>query len=263
MTDLQVLVEAWRRSTDDVLTLLSKLAEGEWERPTDCPGWTVRHVVAHLAAVEHELATGDGAAPLSESAREVPSAYTQAGVEAREDRTPAELTAELRTATSRRSEQLADLAPTDPAGAPDRTPGAIGWDWRTLLRNRVIDVWVHEQDIRRATGRPGGMTSPGADVVYATFTAALPYVIGKRAGAAPGTSVIVQIDNRVTAYSVDDDGRCRLVDTVTQPATRLQMDLETFTVLAAGRRDPAACRVSVQGDARLGERILRSMAVTP
>jgi uncharacterized protein (TIGR03083 family) len=262
MTDLQVLVEAWRSTTDSVLTLLSDLPEHEWDLPTDCPGWDVRHVAAHLAAVEDELAGGAGPAVAAGDAREVSSAYTQAGVDARADHTPAQLIEEIRAAAAIRYARLGNLA-AEPTATPDRTPGGIGWDWRTLLRNRVLDVWVHEQDIRRAVKRPGGMQGPGAEVTYATLIAAVPYVIGKRAAAPPGTTVVVQVGARVTAYSVDEDGRCRLVDRVDHPTTRLSMDMETFTVLAAGRRDPASCTVAVEGDARLAERILRSLAVTP
>jgi uncharacterized protein (TIGR03083 family) len=262
MTDLQVLVEAWRSTTDSVLTLLSDLTEREWDLPTDCPGWDVRHVVAHLAAVEDELAGGEGPVDVAEGTRNVPATYTQAGVDARADHSPAQLIEEIRAASTTRYDQVARVG-ADPVAAADRTPGGIDWDWRTLLRNRVVDVWVHEQDIRRATGRPGGMRGPGAEVTYAAFIAAVPYVVGKRADAPPGMTVVMQVDSRVTAFSVDDDGRCRLVDTVSRPATRLSMDMETFTVLAAGRRDPAGCRVTVEGDARLAERILRSLAVTP
>lgn len=263
MTDLQVLVRAWRQSTDDLIGLVAELDQHEWERPTDCPGWTVRDIVAHLAAIEDELASGDASSALAEGTREVPSAYTQAGVDARAHHSPAELLAELRAATSTRADQLAEVELDDPRGAPDRTPGGIGWDWQTLLRNRAIDVWVHEQDIRRATRRPGAMHSAGADIVHATFAAALPYIVGKRAGVPPGTNVVIQVDDAVTAYSVDDSGRCRWVDHASDPSTTLRMDRETFTLLGAGRRDPAACQVAVEGDARLAKDILRAMAVTP
>lgn len=260
-----MFIDAWQQSTDDVLTLLSELEPEDWDQPTDCPGWSVHDVVAHLAAVEHEMATGQGpgADVLRDGAREVVSSYTDAGVALRVDRTPDELTGELRTATAQRTDQLARLAPEDPAGTPDRTPGGIGWDWQTLLRNRAVDMWVHEQDLRRAVDRAGSMHSPGAEITSAVFAATLPYVIGKRAAAPPGTTVLVRIDDRVTAYSVDESGRCRLTDSVDDPTVRLGMDRETFTALAAGRRDPAGARVTVDGDARLAERILRSMAVTP
>ena len=80
---------------------------------------------------------------------------------ARRDATPDELINEIReSATKRRTFLLTD--PPDDAGElPPKTPGDIPWTWETLLRNRPLDVWMHEQDVRRAVGRPGGLdTAP-------------------------------------------------------------------------------------------------------
>jgi hypothetical protein len=41
------------------------------------------------------------------------------------------------------------------------------------------------------------------------------------------------------------------------------MDLETYVILAGGRRAPADVEVSVTGDEELGRRVLAAMAVTP
>jgi hypothetical protein len=41
------------------------------------------------------------------------------------------------------------------------------------------------------------------------------------------------------------------------------MDLETYVVLAGGRRDPTEVEVTVTGDERLGLRVLVAMALTP
>ena len=41
------------------------------------------------------------------------------------------------------------------------------------------------------------------------------------------------------------------------------MDLETYVVLAGGRRAPEDVDVSVTGDDALGRRVLAAMAVTP
>ncbi|MPZ95092.1 MAG: maleylpyruvate isomerase family mycothiol-dependent enzyme [Propionibacteriales bacterium] len=264
MSELTTYADAWRQACQDFLRLLSELDPDDWRRSTDCPGWTVHDVVAHVASLERELADHVRQGDIADGSRDVVTTYTKIGVDARRGHSPDQLVAELTDAVGRRCDQLAAAPPTDPAGRPDHTPGGIDWDWRTLLRNRTIDVWVHEQDIRRATGRPGGMSSPGADLVAATFGAAFPYVIGKRAGADPGTTVVVEIDGTESAYAVDDSGRCRSVDELPAgPSTRLSMDRETLTILGAGRRDPADVQVEMAGDQDLGLRILHGMAVTP
>jgi uncharacterized protein (TIGR03083 family) len=133
-----------------------------------------------------------------------------------------------------------------------------------LLHNRVIDLWVHEQDIRRAVDRPGDLDTPAAQIVTDVFVGALPYVIGKRAGAAPGSTVMVTVDGRSLGFEVGSDGRCRPTDALPEaPTARLSMTAETLTVLGAGRRDPLTMDVKVTGDRELAERILQAMAVTP
>jgi uncharacterized protein (TIGR03083 family) len=261
---LAAYVAAWKGCAADVEELLLALDEADWARDTDCPGWTVRDVAAHLAALESELAGAPG--PRMDqvaAATNVTTAYTQAGIEERRDRTPQQLIDEFTEAVQRRAAELDADPPTDPKASPPRNPGGVGWDWQTLLRNRVVDLWVHEQDIRRAVDRPGDLDTPAAEIVTATFLAALPYVIGKRAGAEPGTTVVVVVDGRELAYEVDGDGRCRPADTTPEsPTARLEMDAETLAVLAAGRRDPLTVDVGVDGDRELAERILQGMAVT-
>ncbi|MGH3368153.1 MAG: maleylpyruvate isomerase family mycothiol-dependent enzyme [Nocardioidaceae bacterium] len=265
MDRLASYVSAWKHCAIDVEELLGSLDDEDWERQTDCPGWTVRDITAHLAAIESVLA-GDPGPDIdlaASGARDVTSAYTDAGVEARGDHTPAALVAEFVDAVERRAAELDADPPTDPHAVPPHTPGGIGWDMQTLLRNRVIDLWVHEQDIRRAVRRPTRMDTPAAEVVSATFAAAMPFVIGKRAGAPPGTEVVMTVDGQETAYVVDPDGRCRTTEeTPPNPAVRLDLDAETLTLLGAGRRDPLTVDVRLSGDRDLGERILRAMAVT-
>ena len=53
---LATLVAAWSSSADDVLALAGTLDEAEMAAATDLPGWTVQDVIAHLAALEAELA---------------------------------------------------------------------------------------------------------------------------------------------------------------------------------------------------------------
>ncbi len=256
-------VEAWYDSARSVLGLAGGLSDPDWRSTTDCPGWTVHDVVAHLAAIEHELATGQRPA-VEVSGTTVISDYTQAGVDERREMPPADLVDQLRAAVQTRRDLLESSSPVDLASRPDRTPGGIDWDWRTLLRNRAIDMWVHEQDIRRAIGRPGGMNGPGARLTASTFLSALPFVIARRAGAPAGSVITLVLDGTHFDYAVGADGRCRAIEEAPGPATvTLRMDTEALTILGAGRRDPALVGVHVDGDHALGDRVLAGLAVTP
>jgi uncharacterized protein (TIGR03083 family) len=246
-----------------VLGLAGGLSETDWRAATDCPGWTVHDVVAHLAAIEHELATGQR--PVVEiSGTTAVSEYTEAGVAERRTMPPADLVEQLRAGVQTRRDLLEASPPDDLSARADRAPGNIGWDWRTLLRNRAIDMWVHEQDIRRALGRPGGMNGPGARLTASTFLAALPFVIARRAAAPAGAVVTLVLDGTHFDFAVTDDGHCAAVESASGLATvTLRMDTEALTILGAGRRDPAIVGVHIDGDRELGARVLAGMAVTP
>lgn len=281
MSSLRDLVMVWSSACADFSALAKKLDDLEWSLPTDCPGWSVQDIVAHAAALEAELA-GDPIplADAGETSEHVRAAhikaahikndrgvYTESGVLARRDRTPAQLIAEFDDAVARRTVQLSEEPLDDPEATPPLTPGHAPWSWATLLRNRPVDIWVHEQDIRRAVGRPGQLDSAAARHTQATFGAALPYVVAKRAQVSPGSTVVVDVTGPVSevyVVAVDQHGRGSLLDVEpAEPVARLTMNSETFTILGAGRREPAALPVKIEGDEDVAHRVLVSMAVTP
>lgn len=268
MTSLQTYVDAWSDSCRAVIGLAGELRPDDWDRPSDCPGWSVHDILAHLAALEHELAydTVEPEAEVVDEAGRVTAAYTQLGVDARADRTPSQLVTELDDAVSVRADRLRDL-PSDPSAQPPHTPGGIGWDWPTLLRNRAIDAWVHEQDIRRAVGRAGRMDAPGARVTTETFTAGMGYVLGKQVAPPAGTTVVWRVRGAVPfelALTVGEDERARPTDSVPDdPSATLGMDNETFTILAAGRHPRTGVPVELGGDPKVCGTVLARMSVTP
>ena len=263
-------VSAWKAVVDDVVTLLRSLDDTDWVRPTDLPGWDVKGVAAHLAHLESELAgVKQKRVELPERAHySAPSArYTELGLVARQEMTGPQITAELAEAAQARHLQLLADPPTDGKGNPPRTPGKIGWDWETLLSNRVLDVWMHEQDIRRAVGRPGGMTGPGAEHTVATFTRSFPYAVGKRVAPPSGTTVVLDVTGVSPvhlAVEINESGRAVPTTSETgEPSVALRMGVETFVMLAGGRRPAPDLDVEVRGDEELGRRVLEAMAVTP
>jgi uncharacterized protein (TIGR03083 family) len=263
-------VDAWERAVEDVVALLRSLAPEDWSRPTDLPGWDVRAVAAHLAHLESELA-GNEQTPV-----EVPelahvtsplAVYTEMGPLARASWAPVQIIDELESSAEARLEALRADPPTDSKLVPAITPGNIGWSWETLLSNRPLDVWMHEQDIRRAVGRPGGLDSPAAAHTAGVFARGLGFVVGKRVAPAPGTTVVLDVAGPHpvhTAVGVGDDGRgTTLAFDPQDPTVTLRMDLETFILLAGGRVAPSDVRVEVEGNQELGAQVIAAMAVTP
>jgi len=143
-----------------LLAMLHPLTGEDWARPTDCPGWTVRDMVAHVNGAAEEAVSRKVQARHLLMARtrdrKVPTVDSLSAqqVADRRRRAPEELVAEL--------ERLGPAAPR----ARSRTPG--------LVRNRPMpagsgclpgdtmaylidviysrDVWMHRIDIARATG---------------------------------------------------------------------------------------------------------------
>lgn len=267
---LEQHIETWRHVVAENVALLRELDEADWERPTDLPGWDVRCVAAHLAHLESDLAGNP------QKQVEVPEAphvvglmgqYTESGAIARADWTTEQIIDELQSAAAKRHADLLAMLPLDPKAPADGFAGLIGWSWATLLSNRPLDQWMHQQDIRRAVGRPGGLDSPGARHVLQVFAKSLPFVLAKKAGAAPGTTVVVDVTgpNATTlAAAVGEDGRGALLpEAPVEPTVRITTDFETFMILSGGRRTPDQVSVKVEGDQALGAQVLANMGVTP
>jgi uncharacterized protein (TIGR03083 family) len=261
-------VAAYEQTVRAVIGLAEGFTDAEWDLPTDCPGWTVKDVVSHLVSAE-ELFMGD---PLpSHDLPDLPHVknelgrLVEVGVDVRRPLPGAEVLAQLKTTLERRLATLREVDPASEAPQPDGRKG----DHTRLMRFRAFDCWIHEQDIRRATGRPGGLDAPAGVQTWQVMSPGLPFVVAKRAGARPGDTVVFEITGarRHTAVvTVDEKGRGSLDEASPapgHPTVRLGLDWEDYTKLAAGRCGPDAVKAVVEGDRELAGRILENMAVTP
>ncbi len=265
---LTAYVAVWWQAIDDLTTLLEQVADEDWSTPTDLPGWDVHAVAAHTAHLEALLAGAEhDQVEIGEPAHVhgAMGQFTEQGVVARRDRTPDELINEIRSSATARHTGLLAEPPTDPTAPAPGVFGQIGWDTVRVLRNRPLDVWMHEQDVRRALDRPGNLDSPAALHTADYLAESLGYVVGKRVGAPAGTTVVLEVvEHAPVAVAVGDDGRAaRLPEVPAEPTTRIRTDRGTFVLLAGGRRPVPAGAVVVEGDDALGRRVADSFAVTP
>jgi uncharacterized protein (TIGR03083 family) len=271
MTDQERLagyIDVWWRAVDDFLGLLEEVPAEQWSTPTDLAGWDVRAVASHTAHLESILA---GAPEESAEVGEPPhitglmGLYTEIGVVNRREASPDEIINEIRSATTARHTALLADPPTDGSAKPEAIFGGVPWDWETLLRNRPLDIWTHEQDVRRAIGRPGNLDSPPAQHTADYLIEAFGYVLAKKVGAPAGTVAVLAVEGSApAAYTVNDIGRGeRLPEIPTDADVTLTMDRESFIVLAGGRRAPAPGAVRIEGDQELGQRVVAAMATTP
>ncbi|MDQ6934567.1 MAG: maleylpyruvate isomerase family mycothiol-dependent enzyme [Actinomycetota bacterium] len=156
-----------------LLTMLRALPEAEWERPTDCTGWTVRDIVAHVAGAADEAVhlTVQGRHMFKAKTRDrkmaLVDSLSKQQIADREQRTNSEILNELAVlatrapkARSRVPMPMRRMALPDPARQPGDSMGYL----LDVIYPR--DVWMHRIDISRATGCE--MSDSGAeDVVVA------------------------------------------------------------------------------------------------
>ena len=265
---LSALVAVWWEAVDSFTRLLEHVSDDQWSAPTDLPGWDVRAVAAHTAHLESLLAgrrhaeVDIGDAP---HAHGMMGQFTEQGVVSRREESPDALITEIRESTTARHTQLLADPPSDPSAPTPGLFGAIGWTTGLLLRNRPLDVWMHEQDVRRALDMPGNLDSTPARHTAGYLMESLPFIVGKRAQAPAGRVVRLEVDgHEPVAAVVGADGRGRpATEEDGDPAVTLGMGRETFVVLAGGRRPAEPGEVRVTGDAELGGRVVAAMGVTP
>lgn len=268
---LQSSIDAWTHSIEAITELVTPLVEGEWNGPTDLPGWSVRDVVSHIIGVECEM-LGDPR-PIhslprdlyhvrSESARRM-----EVQVDVRRHHTSPEMLSELEYTVIRRSRQLRNE--TRQPDAVVRSPLEEDRSLEFVLQQRAFDVWVHEQDLRRALGKPGNLDSPGAYLTRDLLVKVLPGVVAKRAQAPAGSAVVFDVTGAVEfmrTVRTDAEGNGTVDGSVSLgPTVTIALDWEIFVRLACGRVRPAAVaeQVKIDGDRELAEVILGHLAVTP
>ncbi|NLU68629.1 maleylpyruvate isomerase family mycothiol-dependent enzyme [Streptomyces sp. HNM0574] len=276
MTDhpsLQPSVDAWTESIEAISELVQPLAEGEWNRRTPCPGWSVRDVVSHVIGIECEL-LGDPR-PIHTLPRDLyhvtddASRHMEVQVDVRRHHTGPEMTSELEYTIIRRSRQLRNETRGPETQVPHVLPGQGRITLEELLRMRAFDVWVHEQDLRRVLGKPGHLDSGGAYIARDVLTAALPAVVAKRASAPAHSAVVFDVGGPVEflrTVRVDADGHGTVDGTPSLgPAATISLDWETYLRLACGRvrYEAVADQIKVEGDGPLATAILNHFAVTP
>lgn len=245
-----------------LLDLLRTLEPPEWDRPTECPAWTVKGIVTHLL--------GDDLSILSRQRDGVASAVAAAEPGAARNDALDRFNQEWVLAASFLSvDVLLDLLGTVGAQVhawyasvdPERLGETIQWmspdpaPYRVLAAREYLERWVHHQQIRRALDRPAfsdaAHSVPAVAVAMLGFPQALTLL-----PAADGTSIVVAIPDADSAWTLSREaGAWHLVHREEPAATvRLSVDLDTATALFSRGllHQEVGERIEVTGDAELG-----------
>ncbi len=193
--------------------------------------------------------------------------FNEAWVESYRGSSADEMLAALRDVTARRMDALRSMT-TEEFDKVGFSPVGDA-PYRVFMRVRAFDIWTHEQDIRRAVDRPGNLDSAPAHDALDWLLRSAPMVVGKRAQAPLGSTVVFEITGgapRTVAILVAQ--RAGVVDDVpADPTVALGLDSEHFCRLASGRLDGESALadglVGIDGDESLGQQIVTSLNVVP
>ena len=295
-TDLPALVNAFEQTLRAVLSLGQGCRADDFGVATECPGWTVQDQLAHVSSIEVAIAGGS-------EPPEVPDLphvlnhfgrYMERGVAERRWWSGHGVVDELADAIDRRMAAL--RAPGLTADTPVALPLSISLPASTLGELMVLrtrDVWAHEQDLRVALGRPGGLDTVGAAIFTQTMFQSLGLLASRVAKVPVGEVVVLESTGPVvgvvgTRIGVRDDGKPLGValseaesealrpsagsadgpDGAAQPAqpigvTWISMDTDALTRRGAGRRSVEATRYAVSGDPAIAHAVVEALVITP
>ncbi len=260
VTDLK---DSWR----NFLKVVDSLEEQSFDLPTSCPNWSVRDIVAHVVGVEKTL--------LGEPTPEVVIAeqsHIKNPIGAMNERWVVELhsldTVDLTTVLHETLLQRQLAVET----LDESDFQKLGWSpigdvpYARFMSIRVFDIWVHEQDIREATGNLGGTDTAAARRAYLEAVANMGYVVGKKAALQSDAVVGFHIVGAAPFSVAFKDGRGVVVAPQKNESCSIGMEMSVYMRLIAGRVDPSASpirkHVELKGDIDQAEQVIRNLAFT-
>ncbi|MDN5796642.1 MAG: maleylpyruvate isomerase family mycothiol-dependent enzyme [Intrasporangium sp.] len=277
--DRDGLLDAFEQNCQAIIELGMSCRESDFDIQTECPGWTVKDQIAHVVGAEKSFAgipTPRVEVPDYPYIRNEFGRRIEHDVEARRG-IPGKLVVH----------ELADHLPIRMAALRasatplDEVIGGIFGPETTFgeqLRRRVLDTWVHEQDIRAALDRPGNLDSPGAAVFVDAVFRILPRIIARDAQVPIAHAVVLDVTGPLMARDgarvvAGEDSRPigEPLFSGTEPTatdelpriTGIKLTTESLTRRAAGRRSTDEIRYTVHGDEQVAARVLDALVITP
>jgi uncharacterized protein (TIGR03083 family) len=270
-----IVIDLFPQERKQLLELFSKLEAEEWERPTICPGWSVKDIGLHLL--------GDDIGYLSRARDQFSNPFfrnkdlhaweklvknineaNELWVKATARISP-KLLSDLLELTGKQFyeyvqslDQMATGGVVSWAG-PDPAPV-----WLDTARE-YTERWVHQQQIRDAVNKPGLKEKRFFHPVLDSFVRALPHTY--KDIPAVNTTVlkfVVTGEAGDVWYLVGEADRWSLSQGVElQPVAVVTMDQETcWRLFTKGmNKDQARAKTAIEGDQKLGEKLLETVSI--
>jgi uncharacterized protein (TIGR03083 family) len=258
----------------ELMTLLRSLTPSDWSRPTACVLWSVKDIAAHLLDGNvRRLSFGrDGLAATPDA--EISSYNDLVGYL---NRLNAEWTAAARRLSPRLLIELLDFT-SGPVHAFFRSldPHAlalfsVAWagegasqNWFDIGRE-YTERWLHQQQIREAVGAEGLTARRWLHPTLDIFVRALPFKY-QGVSAPAGRSVRITIEGEaggVWTLVRGAEGWRIFAGSEPGPAATVRLDQGAAWKLFSKGLDQESARrsIRIEGDSRLGEPVLSTLAV--
>jgi uncharacterized protein (TIGR03083 family) len=256
-----------------LLELLEGLKPAEWDQPTECPAWRVKGIALHLVADDLSL--------LSRQRDDEPPGV----VPTVEDPGWEGLFGELNRFNERWVETAGFLSPPVVVDLlrstgewthrwyttvdPERLGEGVHWagidaaPYWMLAAREYLERWIHQQQIRRATGRPGlddpRYVVPTVAVTVRGFPPALSLF-----PAEVGTAVSLQLEGTDRAWTFVNGGSSWMIHDgmPASPDVRLTLDVPAASALFSRGLEHAAATecLRAEGDEKLAAPLAAGVA---
>lgn len=174
---ISAVTDVLRPERQELLTLLGALDDAAWDRPTECPEYSVKGIASHILGDDLSLLSRqrDGAVQgLVLVAEKMPGAdfralldtFNDQWVEASRFLSPPMLIELLRLSGEWTADYYTDVDPNSPGEPVPMFGGPVGGTspfWQAIARE-YLERWAHQSQIRRALGQPSLAASPFLDV---------------------------------------------------------------------------------------------------
>jgi uncharacterized protein (TIGR03083 family) len=241
--------EAFQRTVDAFAATIADLSTADWGQRA-LRDLDVQGLVGHLIGVEHDFQAALGLAPASNPGNDH-IASTQSTANAQTGRPPEETRRDWLSAVSLTTGHVAAVDDTG-LRAPVTLHGAT-FPLHAYLIVRSFEMWTHDEDIRRATGRPLAAPEPARLTLMTQLAVSLLPAGMMRAGR-PGLERTVRL---VLTGPGGGTWPAAVGPADGSPAgARLVLDTVSFCRLVANRIDDDDSGALVSGDRSLAGHVL-------
>jgi uncharacterized protein (TIGR03083 family) len=239
MTFAEPIINLLKKEWVIIYDLLNGLDSIQFDLQSECPGWTIKDLLSHIIGTELMLLGNPD--PRISNYRFPPHVknpigeFNEYSVEKRRNTNPAIVLAEFKEVTEKRVDQLRSFTKQDfdkvgfsPIGdAP----------YRDFMYIRLMDCYVHEQDMRYVLNKPGNSDSEIAQICFKKMVDQLPKVVAKKAGASEKSIVKFELrdPNIDTYYVTVIDGRGVFTEPSQVCSATVTLKRQDFLRLCCGR----------------------------